>query len=530
MPTKKKGATATAAPKAKPKGKKAEQPLDAGLPLVYGKLDVEWHLGDDALTAENAKEMLGWEEEPGHVKWGDDFLLTDRYGRKIRCTRNSRNRPFNENWAMALAFDILNKNWADSRNGPGRTINGETIIIGRHGSVLSAQHRLAGLVLAHQWWEMQPHWKDDVWGETPPTMEALVVVGVDEGPATVRTLDNTRPRTAEDVFVTEGSVFGRARAGERREMCKVLGAALKTIWERTGAKEDAWHPFRTHSESVEFVARHPRLARAVKHIAEENKRRKGADGKPGEAPIRRYVHPGTAAAMLYLMGAGATEGDNYWSESLSVRGDNLCKWSYWERATEFWTDLAAGRLVEINNALAALAGPEGTGVVEPSMREAVLCKAWFYYKDNDPFAAEDVVPRLTPPNEIGKRFLDEPYDLGGIDVGRAPPGGSRRHDPDEGDDGEEGAEDEGEGDPAALVSDPRAAEEQPDEPGPDDPTPEDIRLATERAQEEREAEKVRRREERRAKLAANRARKRAAKLAAGAVAHGDDEEDGNEDE
>lgn len=485
------------------------------VPVVWDRLEVHWHVADPKLvasgtppefiypplTAENAKAMLGWEQEPAHLKWKEDeYLFRDLYGNKIRCNKNSKNRPFNDGWSRALSFDILNRHWADSRNGEGRTVNGETVIVGRHDTVMSAQHRLIGLVLARQAWELQPHWKD-LWGGEPPTVECLVVCGVDEGHETVRTLDNTRPRTAEDVFVTEAGVFGRNRAGERREMCKLLSSAIKFMWDRTGAKQDAWHPYRTHSETVMFEAKHPRIARCVKLIWELNRPPKKAKGESGDEtspprPVKRFLDPGVASGLMYLMASSGTEGDAYWGKELARRGDNILNWSYWDTAVQFWTDLAQNRLLQVNHAIAALVGPEGTGEVDALCKQAIICKAWKHYRENEDFGAEDVMPVLTEPNELGKRFLDEPFDVGGVDQGRGKPGGREA----EGD-GEDAEEKEGEGEPASRVDLSPGAGLEEKGPEPDDPTPEEIEGAAQEVRQQREAEeeaeKERRKESRR---------------------------------
>jgi len=104
--------------------------------------------------ADRAKHLLGWEDEEGYalryvaehpkvkaakVSYGDDYLLKDGKGRKVRCHRNSKNRPFDELHCRKLAQDILQGKWE---------FNCETIIISRVGEVHSGQHRLIALVLA----------------------------------------------------------------------------------------------------------------------------------------------------------------------------------------------------------------------------------------------------------------------------------------------------------------------------------------------------------------------------------------------
>jgi hypothetical protein len=42
---------------------------------VHPKLRAEFRLGAKALTAAQARTLLGWEEEPTGADWGEDFLF-----------------------------------------------------------------------------------------------------------------------------------------------------------------------------------------------------------------------------------------------------------------------------------------------------------------------------------------------------------------------------------------------------------------------------------------------------------------------
>ena len=185
-------------------GKKAQEGL--GRAVKYPQVETVVCKGDDAVTVEFAKKLLGWQSEEDYineetegmdkeakakvkgVEFGKDYLLTDVEGSKVRCLNNLRNRPFSQSWALELAQSILNKQ---------QKFNGESIIIGKTELVLSAQHRLIGLVLANQIWEgkgnlkkkegdQSDHWKEK-W-PTPPVWEGVVVFGVDEDEETVHTL------------------------------------------------------------------------------------------------------------------------------------------------------------------------------------------------------------------------------------------------------------------------------------------------------------------------------------------------------
>ena len=168
----------------KGKSKPTEDLNEKGRKVVYPELTIRPLSGDNRLYAEQAKELLGWtplgQEEKGH------YTLLDAMGNRVRCVNNDRNRPFDESHARKLAQDILNGHWK---------LNGESIIVGKTGLILSGQHRLAALVYAWQLWGSTAqgnHWSSK-W-EQEPSIETLLVCGIDESPEVTRTLDNVKPR------------------------------------------------------------------------------------------------------------------------------------------------------------------------------------------------------------------------------------------------------------------------------------------------------------------------------------------------
>jgi hypothetical protein len=297
--------------------------------------------------------LLGWEELDDSA---DNYLLTDEDGKKVQCVNNAHNRPFNETWARTLAQDILNGHWRD---------NGEAIVIGKSGQVLSAQHRLVGLVLADQLWRGKnaPHWKAK--SSTPPVIESTLSLGVSEEPATIRTLDNVRPRTLSDVLYTEENVFGRLSAAARKEAIRNLDYAIRFLWNRTGQSNPSYGSFtsyRTHSESLDFFHRHPHLAQVVEHITGINERpkMKDEDGKTitGPAPITQVAgSAGIAAGIEYLAGCSASDEDQvaayHQAEPPSEKKGkkDLLDWSLLEKALAFFEELP--QMEEVRAALAS---------------------------------------------------------------------------------------------------------------------------------------------------------------------------------
>ena len=134
-------------PSKKPKPKAPAAKPD-GRPVKYPEVVTENMFGDTPLTVERAKELLGWEEVPDDEKKAQAAFV-DLTGKPVRLRNNTRNRPFYMSLALTWAQEVLRKRWSGP-NGNGKTVNGETIIFGRTGEVISFQHRGVGLVFAEQ--------------------------------------------------------------------------------------------------------------------------------------------------------------------------------------------------------------------------------------------------------------------------------------------------------------------------------------------------------------------------------------------
>jgi hypothetical protein len=390
-----------------PVTKKAKTPAaDAdGRPVVYPTLTAAVCRAADgtAMTADQAKALLGWQEESDQVKFGSDYLLTDETGVKVRCTNNDHNRPFNEMWARALAQDVLNKHFAP--NGP----NGETVIIGRHGSVLSAQHRLVGLVLAAQLWDADKakgKWKANWPAE--PTIDTFVAYGVDESEETTRTLDNVRPRTLEDVLFLSG-LFGKMKGPDRRACAVAASNGVKELWARTGLKDNPYAPARTHSEAMEFVEKHPRFVKCVKHVVEEN----GGDAKN----ISRYVRLGNAAALMFLMASSKSDPAKW--RKAPTPTEKMLDWSLWDAAEEFFTVLNSDpALAAVRDAVGNLASSDtGEGGTEAE-KVATLILGFQLYAAGEKITPKGLALDYLPRDEYDVVRLASHPALGGIDLGR----------------------------------------------------------------------------------------------------------------
>ncbi len=398
-------------PVAKPKtqAKKSAAPAEPERPVVYEDVQVNLLSGKDALTAQLAMQVLGWEEETDEIKFGDSYTLIDETGKKVRCVNNAKNRPLNEGWARTLMQDILMKRWAGP-NGNGKTVNGEAVIIGRTGLVLSAQHRMIGLVLANQVWagDQAEHWRDK-W-PTAPVLDTIMVCGVDESDETTMTLDNVRPRSLADVLYV-GGYFSKKKDSERKVLVKMLENAVKLLWERTLQDQDAFTPRRTHSEALDFIGRHPRVVDAVKHVYEENG---GADKR-----ITKFVPGGLAAGLMYLMAFSGTEDKKVTKyKRADAPKEQMLDRSRWDKAEEFWT-LLAGTAAELKGMREALGELPAKDADNVRAKMAQICKAWNHWVSGGSMTAKGLKLATKTDEDLGCEVVAEFTTVGGIDFGAA---------------------------------------------------------------------------------------------------------------
>lgn len=364
-----------------------------------------WHVGGDALTGDDAKNLMGLEVEGLDTKeeFGEEYLLKARVGdarRKVRATKNAKNRAFTVSLALERKQDILMRRWR---------INGEGVIIGDGGNVISGQHRLVGLWLACLEWEESFRWKE-LWEEAP-VLETLVVYGISETEDVLRTIDNVRPRTFADTLFSSGGFRGMGTKA-RAAACRYADHAVRLLWHRTGEMTSAFSPARTNSEAGEFLARHPRLADCVKHVFEEDRSSKGG--------IHRYLPLGYAAGMLYLMGSCSSDYDDY-ATTEPERDEQHLDWGYWDRACEFWSQLskATGPLSAVRDAFSSLYNPKtGEGKPSVTVRLALVSLAWNVFRgghtpDKDDL---DLEGYFGEDKDERKVLVDTPH-VGGIDLG-----------------------------------------------------------------------------------------------------------------
>lgn len=356
--------------------------------VVYPELQIGFRGGDQALTAEEAKTALGWRELR---RGGGEPMLVDYEDKKIFCDHNQNNRPFYMALAEKYAQEILRKRWR---------INGETIVVGKYGSILSGQHRLVGLILAVQAWYIDPD-KYPEW-QTEPILETLLAVGVEETDDVINTLDGGQERTVTDV-VYRAAYFADMVNADRRACSRACETAVRMVWDRTGVT-NAYGIEKTNKESIDMIDRHITLVSCVKHVFQENVKNK----------IGKVLAVGYSSGLCYLMAVSNTDPASYYSGN---RDEVNMDFSALDRSYEFFVNLGSetGPLKVVGEVLAEMLINCGDAGLTQRERIAVVIKAW------------NAEGRVSPENlsleyntdEDGARHLRSMPTVGGIDRGES---------------------------------------------------------------------------------------------------------------
>ena len=372
--------------------RKAQKRLDKSSPkksgdVIYSEFSGSLKSGDDALTGDDAKKLLGWTVQP---KEDGETLTFDGASKPVKCVNNTTNRPFVSSWADTLAQEILRGRWR---------ANGETIIIGKRGAVLSGQHRLIALIRAVELWnadrDKYPFWK------TEPTIDTVLSTGVEEEDVVVNTIDTGKTRSLSDV-IFRSDYFGEVSNADRKALARVAESAVRLFWDRTGVG-DAYDISRTHAESLDLLDRHRKLVTYAKHLYQENAGNK----------IGRLIPVGTATALCYFMATSKTDPKSYYETD--VRIESNLDFSEEDAANTFWVEIAKdkSRLNVVLEVLAEMHDQGGDAGVSFSERLALTIKAW-----NAGDAVKAANLRLEyHKDEDGIKHLAEFPLVGGIDRG-----------------------------------------------------------------------------------------------------------------
>lgn len=363
-----------------------KKPTQDKRPILYAKPEVRLCSGEEALTVETAKELLGWEE----IAKGE-YVILDHFKNKIIFNNNITNRPVYMSNVKQLTQEILRKRWQ---------LNGEPIIVGKSGLILNGQHTLIALIIAWQTlteesakWEIEP---DEL------AIDKTIVFGIDESDAIVNTMDTCKPRSLADV-IYRSEYFSGITAKDRKALSKATDHAIRLLWFRTGAGSDAFSPRRTHSESISFLENHPGLLKAVKHIYEEDC---GADSR-----ISKFLSVGYASAVLYLMGTSNSDQHKYEQD----RTEKVLDMSNWEKAEEFFVLLPESpEFLAIRKEIAKISN-DGMGSMHGKI--GVFAKAWDKFSAGQrKISQTDLHLRFEEDDEGFKTLIEFP-SVGGIDLG-----------------------------------------------------------------------------------------------------------------
>lgn len=347
--------------------------------------------GENAITVDEAKNILGWEEED-EVKFGTDYDFKDVNNKKIRCSLNKVNRPLRWNQVLTLKQEHLNQRWE---------FNGETIIIGEKGNLLEGQHTLISLILSSQ--EIDRHPDEYTQFKKGITCEKIVVTGISEEDKVVNTINTGVTRSLADV-IFRSEFFQDLTPRERKQVSRVCDYAVKLLWSRTGAGLNCYSTKRTHSESLDFIDRHSNLLKCVNFIFEEN--------GGGDQKIKKFIPLGSAAGLLYLMSSSNTDPTYYFTKSQSE--DNL-DLDMFDLACEFWVLLASNdtKFKQLRLTLSKMLEEHGGG---NGVKIALLCKAWNLFS-NGKAITKAALKLEFEKDDLDNITLAETPTVGGIDRG-----------------------------------------------------------------------------------------------------------------
>ena len=366
--------------------------------VIYDKVVTKLRTGTRAMTVEDAIALLGWcEDEKEAVERGfTEHHYEMENGTKVWFFNNFANRPIYSSNVAALKQKHLNREMV---------FNAEPIKIGRTGIVVDGQHFSISLIEAEKerlanlekW---AKHWQG------PITAEKLIVYGIEESDTVMNSMDCVRPRSSTDVIFRSDFYADKSRA-VRLKLSSITDTAVRLLWERTGAKLDAWSPYRTHGETIDFIRRHMRICDAVRHIANVDK-----DGE-----LSPIIGAGIASGIMYLQAASDADSAAYYGEPLKpvhLREEKGLGFANWDKACEFWDALPkSDSFKTVREAITSLF--EGGTVTE---KKAILLRAWSKFVEGKAFrnvALGD--DDYTKPSATGHRKLAAPPRLTGIDLG-----------------------------------------------------------------------------------------------------------------
>lgn len=339
-------------------------------------------------TEDDAKKLLGWEEEPDGADWQQYDIKFNK--KKVRWNNNRKNRPYRPALAKRWASEMGRKKWM---------FNGEPITIDTENMIVSGQHRCMGLILAEDdriYNQAYPEWDG-----CPIEIDMLVVKGVP--PEAADTTDLGQTRSLGDVLFRRRE-FKEVTERDQKMYSNVLAHAARLCWIRMGGKKISDAPHFPHSEALDWLELNPELIDSVEHVVLED----GGGGADGRK-IRSYVSLGYAAGLHYLM-----------STALSNPETGEVDHSLKDKANEFWTLLATGAGLETDNPILHVRNliqkmEAGSGQ-ERDVIVATIVNGWNLWVDGKKGNVKSVRPKMRNDAELGRRVLAEYPRIGGLDV------------------------------------------------------------------------------------------------------------------
>lgn len=412
-------------PKAKPQPRPADRrpvlyptPEERAKGILYS---VEVCAGAKAMPVALSQQLLGWTVVPGP----EGAHFRDKRGDYIFCKYNTTNREIR--WAKVE--ELIQIHLSRHVDGtPCWQLNGETIIISKHGDVLNGQKSMIAHVLAEQLREIDKETGagkyKDVW-KKPITMEKVIIFGVSSDDRVVNTIDTAQPRTLADVMY-RSRYFRDLDPKLRHDASRIANYALKTVWSRCAAGDLAFVTDRkqTHDASMEFLDRHPRLLEAIRWVATENQAKvkvtkgindDGTSKVVQVGKVERFIEPSRAAALLYLMAASGSDPVAY--RYASPPGEAVVDFGRWDKAEDFWVSVLGDNpeTKAVWEAVGLLYNKDTGAPPQAEEKLVVIAKAWARWVKGEKLVAPLLLPKYDR-SDPECPALAERYKLGGIDL------------------------------------------------------------------------------------------------------------------
>lgn len=361
----------------------------------YEDVEVQMFDEDAPFTCQDAATLLGCQYPEQEGDTFSKYHFMDTKGRTVFCDNVHMQRPYYSGVAKALMNDILQGYWQK---------NLETIIVGETGMILDGKHRAIALILAGEAWEKNPG--EYPYWTTEPTIEVLVAKGAKEDKHVVNTIGIGKNRTLADSLFASG-VLGDLETKAAKKYARVAEFAIRLLWSRTGAKDNAYSPRIRHAEAFSFMESHETIIHCVKTIVEEN------NSKDDHTKLERLAPLGVCAGLLYLMGV-VTEDEGKLYRMLATPSESALSFARIEEAEKFWLLLAHNE--ESVSAISTAIGKlyeKGFGTTDE--RIGVIVKGWEAWSKNGTVVLEDLKLK-TGKDANGYRILLEiPVISGSID-------------------------------------------------------------------------------------------------------------------